>query len=412
MRFVKTDPIFFLLLILGQGLFSLTSVSEIGENPLPTHAYVENTPTITFTDNGLDSPKKYYLTPFQSLFSTTSSEGRVKVAKVAKAQFGDHPLAEEWTALYFQVGVNGQGTVANMKRLAELEMEMLTDIGTEKHATQIQQRRKILKYYIRIVTQLKSQGKNPEKMIAKLDLFQATLLIEPAAARSELSVLAKILFGTHSRAEEWANLYFQLSVDRKGSIVNLKYLTQLEMEMLTDIDAEKHATQIQQHQKTLKQYEKFVEVLKSQGKNPEEVILECLFSPELSPELKETPQEKPTHYEEDKHHRTFVSLISTNPEAAKDELSKYVKKLFGNHPLAEEWMRLYFHRARNGETTLVDSQRCLALEVEMLTDIDAGKHAKRIEDHQNRLKHNADLIKRFKSEGINPENVIVKITFR
>ena len=408
MQFVKTDLAFFLLLILGQGLFSLTSVSEIGENPLSTHAYVKNTPTATFTTNGLDNPQKYYLTPLQSLFSTTSSDGRVKIAKVANAQFGDHPLTEEWTELYFQLGVNGQGTIANMKRLAELEIEILTDIDAEKHATQIQQQRKILEYYTRIVTQLKSQGKNPEKMIVKLNLFQAVLLIKPAAARSELSVLAKVLFGTHPRAEEWANLYFQLSVDGKGSIVNLKYLTQLEIEMLTDIDAEKHATQIQQHQKTLKQYEKFVEVLKSQGKNPEEVIIECL----LSRELKETPQEQPTHYDEDKHHRMFVSLVSTNPEEAKDELSKYVKKLFGNHPLSEEWMRLYFHRARNGETTLADHQRCLELEVEMLTDIDAEKHAKRIENHRNTLKYNADLIKRFKSKGINPEGVIVKITFR
>ncbi len=408
MRFVKTDLIFFLLLILGQGLFSLTSISEIGENPPSTHAYVESTPTVTFTVNGLDSLKKYYLTPFQSLFSTTSSEGRVKIAKVAKAQFGDHPFVEEWIELYFQLGVNGQGTVANMKRLAELEIEMLTDIDAEKHATQIQQRRKILEYYIRIVTQLKSQGKNPEKMIMKLDLFQAVLLIEPAVARSELSVLAKVLFGTHPRAEEWANLYFQLSVDGKGSLVNLKYLTQLEMEMLTDIDAEKHATQIQKYQKTLERYETLFEVFKNQGKNPKEVVLECL----PSTELREVPQQKPTHYEEDDHHRSFVSLISTNPEAAKDELSKYVKKLFGNHPLAEEWMQLYFQRARNGETTLVDNQRYLELEIEMLTDIDAEKHAKRIEDHRNTLKHHADLIKRFKSEGINPEGVIVKITFR
>lgn len=85
---------------------------------------------------------------------------------------------------------------------------------------------------------------------------------------------------------------------------------------------------------------------------------------------------------------------------------------FGEHPLAEEWTALYFRRVQDGETTLAEDQRYLQLEIQILTDVDAEKHAKRIREQRKVQEHNAELIERLAKDGINPDDVKVEISFR
>lgn len=400
------------LRLLGVGLLFLTLASELGINLLRNQAYADDAPALQHGNVGEDSVERYSLTSFQSLLLPDLSTAFVKLAKVAKTRFGVHPLAEEWKQLYFHMNLEGKGSVANMRRLSELEIQILTDVDAEKHFSQIQRQRKILAYYDKVVETLKTQGKNPENIIVKLDVFQALLLIEPSVAREELSTLANVLFPAHPLAAEWTALYFRLSRDKKGSVEDLKRLTEIEIQILSDVSAEKHATRIQQQRENLKRYDEVVETLNSKGKTPENVVVE-VHLPSVARELRDTtPQMEHTHDEADKHHRTFVSLISTDAEGAKEALSKYVKMQFGEHPLAEEWKELYFLRVQDGETTLAEDQRYLQLEIQILTDVDAEKHAKRIREQRKVQEHNAELIERLAKDGINPDDVKVEISFR
>ncbi len=247
---------------------------------------------------------------FKSLESIPADATRDDIAVLAKKRFGNHPQIEDWTQLCFQLRRQGYAPLAVLKRFAELQVQMLTDVDAEKNAEQILAYQRALKE-VEIISQMSHNAEVPvgtepqftlpfeavaaptftethihsspsegSERVAAADKWERAALKhlaefnalkknDIAAARAELLAIAKIRFGIHILADEWIPLYFRLSREGKGRISDIKRFAELEMRMLTDIDAEKHAEQIQRHRQTLETYDKRIQTLKSEGKNPE-----------------------------------------------------------------------------------------------------------------------------------------------
>ena len=93
---------------------------------------------------------------------------------------------------------------------------------------------------------------------AELETFYKLLKTDPEAARVELENVAKELFDEHLLTDEWVELFYQVfyqislkETEQKGAeppwklISDLKHLYKLGLEMLTDMDPEKYAKQIE-----------------------------------------------------------------------------------------------------------------------------------------------------------------------
>ena len=245
---------------------------------------------------------------FKSLESISADATRDDIAVLAKKRFGNHPQLEEWTQLCFRLRRQGYAPLSVLKRFAELQVQMLTDVDAEKNAEQILAYQGALKE-IEDIRQIDNNAEEIAGISIQYDLpfesnaaptitgtppspserwervaaadkwertalkhlaeFNALKKNDIASARTELLEIAKIRFGTHILADEWIPLYFRLSREGKGRISDIKRFAELEMRMLTDIDAEKNAEQIQRHRQTLETYDKRIQTLKSEGKNPE-----------------------------------------------------------------------------------------------------------------------------------------------
>lgn len=283
MRFVSINVL--CLAFLSMESLFFTEANELGKSILLSHAYAQ------------DKQDQRVLQAFKSLEKIDPDATHAEIAAVAKDQFGAHPLADKWTELCFLLRRDGQGTISELRRFAELEVQILTDVDAEKHGEAIEAYQGALKELDHLSAMLKEQGmpigiskfalpfradETPEphfykweaaalKHLAKFQLLKET---DPAAASIELLEIAKIRFGPHPLADEWIPLYFRLSSNRNGRISDMKRLAELEIRMLTDVNAEKHTEQIQQHRQTLKKYDQLIETLKSQGKNPETVTVD------------------------------------------------------------------------------------------------------------------------------------------
>ena len=105
-----------------------------------------------------------------------------------------------------------------------------------------------------------------------------------------------------------------------------------------------------------------------------------------------------------KHLESFLRLLPNNPEAAWIDLEKFAKLRYGNHPLVDEWVELTFRFTSEKKALVLELIRHAEIEIQMLTDIDAEKHANEIKDNQIYLKENRDDVeaKQFQSD-IDPQ---------
>ena len=62
-----------------------------------------------------------------------------------------------------------------------------------------------------------------------------------------------------------------------------------------------------------------------------------------------------------RHMEKFYQLISTDPEAARQELETYAAKSFWGHPLTEEWIELFFRMGSEGAAAVSDVTRFLEM---------------------------------------------------
>ena len=224
--------------------------------------------------------------------------------------------------------------------------------------------------------------------------------IAPDAARSEILTIAKHLFGDHPLVDEWVPLCFRLRRDGKGSLLELKHFAELQIQMLSDLDAEKHTQEIKAYQVALEELGRVSQIYKQ-----DKGVILPLRSPEELTAL--------THgwdSEALKHLVKFNSLKKTNPEAARAKLSEIAKIRFGTHDLVNEWISLYFRLSHEKKGVISDVKRVCELEIQMFTDASAEKHAEPIEQHRKALKQYDELVKILKEQGQNPETV--KVDFK
>ncbi len=218
-----------------------------------------------------------------------------------------------------------------------------------------------------------------------LETFQQLLRADPKAARIELQNVAEDLFGEHTLREEWVVLFFRISKDGTKDISDVQRLHELEIRMLTAIDAKKYAQQIQQHQEALADLTEPDAVLGDED-------LKAPIDAEPPP-LSQTTSKTIS----DIAYKTFFQLVADNKEAANAMLDIYALISFENHPLSKEWKTLFYQLCRNQEATHSEASRLFELRKQMLTDNDPKKYAKeikRLSGMLNKMKLTQKLLER------------------
>ena len=203
-----------------------------------------------------------------------------------------------------------------------------------------------------------------------LDTFKKRLPTDPSAARTELQNIAKKLFGGHTLTEEWVPLYFRLSREGTEHLSDLKRVSELEIRMLTDINAQTYAKEIQHHRETLEHYDELAKT--------------------------EKVSDTKTGYE---YYKAFHELLPTDPEAARTELTAFSALAFHGHPLTKEWEELFFRLSREKEATVPEMLRLFELKKQMLEDHSPEKHAKEIESLETTIKDLKSVSKLLKLQG-------------
>ena len=249
---------------------------------------------------------------------------------------------------------------------------------------------------------------------AAFETFYKLLKTDPEAARVELQGVAKDLFNEHRRTEEWVELFYQVfyqislkETEQNGIeppsdlISDLIGVYELGLEMLTAMDTEKYATEVQFHREALEYYTEFAEVAEAFGdKSPgsEEVTSEAQEhlsqpEPELSDAEKEERIARP-------HMEKFYELIPTDPEAAREELDTYAAILYQGHPLTEEWIELLFRMGSEGAATISDVTRFLKMSKQIRVDMDPEKYAKEIKELADSLEQVKLVAKIYERDGM------------
>lgn len=200
------------------------------------------------------------------------------------------------------------------------------------------------------------------------------------AAHAELQNVAKKLFVGHILAEEWVPLYFRIRSKGTKHLSDIKRVYELEIRMLTAIDAEKHANQIQLHQEAFEHFKDLHKVIDDQP-----------FKKSIN-----------TTKASDVVYKTFFELLPDNPEAARVVLDIFATLVFDNHRLTEEWKELYFRLCREKKATFSEAIRVFELKKQMLTDIDAEKYANEIKNLANVIKQSKSVQKILERQG-NPD---------
>lgn len=225
-----------------------------------------------------------------------------------------------------------------------------------------------------------------------LDTFKKRLPADPAAAHTELQNVAKKLFGGHALAEEWVPLYFRLSREGTEHLSDLIRVSELEIRMLTHINAREFARQIQHHRKMLHHYDKLEKI--SEGAEP---TLETREQDEQKePSKTEAILDTKTGQE---HLHAFHELLQTDPKAARAELASFSALAFHGHPLTKEWEELFFRLSREKEGTIPEIIRFLELKKQMLKDHSPEKHAKEIENLETAIEDIKPLAEFFERQG-------------
>lgn len=113
--------------------------------------------------------------------------------------------------------------------------------------------------------------------IQRMKVVATLLSTDLEAARAAMTEVAEIRFGKHPLADEWNQLFFRLFRAQKANVLETKRWLELEIQLLTAVDAETHAKAIQEYQVGLTQLELLIRLIKSQGDEPGSI--EAEFTP-------------------------------------------------------------------------------------------------------------------------------------
>lgn len=245
-----------------------------------------------------------------------------------------------------------------------------------------------------------SQGVDASPWASELEKFQKSLETEPDAARAALQNFAKKVFAEHPLAEEWVPLFFRINKSGTTYTSDLKRVSELEIRMLTSLNPEKYAKQIQHHQEAIERYAAFSErltPLAESAANHREGVSGAFIT---------DPSEGTLH-----SLKSFSQLLPTDPEAARAALDNFAALAYQNHPLTAEWSKLFFRHHQAKKATILESIRVKELEKQMLTDIDAEKHAEVIKGLERLIKYQKRLQKMFERQGQPNAEIEIDITY-
>ena len=234
---------------------------------------------------------------------------------------------------------------------------------------------------------------------AQLERFDTLLKTDPKAARAELQKVATTLFDGHILADEWIPLYFRILRERTEHLSDIKRLHELEIRMLTALDAETHAVLIQYHRDSLKHYEEHA----SGGSDPIPVPNKTPSDEqERSAATVQTPvaSEKTNAQIAHQHSMNFYELLPHDVEAARKELDAFAALAFHGHPRTEEWKALFFSISCQKEATVLEMIQLFELKHQMLKDTDAESNAKELASLESGVKQLKSLAKQFERQGI------------
>ncbi len=136
--------------------------SESRENPRQMPQHVEDRNVKAAEDHGWNDEALQHLTAFQSLLSTDIEAARATIAEIAKIRFGSHPLADEWSELFFRLYRDRKGHILDVKRYWELEFQLLSDLDAEAYAKERQEYQLGMKQIDLLIKMIESQGGDPE----------------------------------------------------------------------------------------------------------------------------------------------------------------------------------------------------------------------------------------------------------
>ena len=248
---------------------------------------------------------------------------------------------------------------------------------------------------------------------AALETFYELLKTDPKAARVELENVAKTLFDGHPRTDEWVELFYQVfyqislkEVEKKETeppwqlISEIKRLYELGLEILTSMDTEKYAKQIQVHQDALDYYTELAEFAEIMGdtslKSEEATPNKQNHTSQSESELSDA-EDQIAHQQ---YMEKFFELLPTDPEAARQELETYAAKSYQGHPLTEEWVAHFFRMGSEGEASVSDIIRFTEMTKQIRTDMDPEKYAKEIKGLEDNLAQLKMVAKFYERDGI------------
>ena len=229
-----------------------------------------------------------------------------------------------------------------------------------------------------------------------LQTFWKLLKTKPETARAELQSVAGTLFSGHPLAEEWVPLYFRISQNGTEYSSDVKRVSELEIRMLTAINAEKYAEQIQHHREALERFDSLAKAI-----DTEELLL---GRQRVSPSDSEQPETRETAnalriQKMNTHAEAFEEYLFTDVKSARAELATFAALMFGEHPLKEEWIELFFRLSREKEATFPELIQLIELHIQMLKDTAPEREADQIAGLTSGLKQLKALSKMFKRQG-------------
>ena len=225
------------------------------------------------------------LVTFQELLKTDREAAHAELQKVAKKLFGEQTLAKEWVPLYFRIRHEGTEHISDVKRLTELEIRMLTTLAMEteefpKHAFQLQRLQEAYQKYddMEKAQQNYNHGQShspPQKTgnssrgtDSNADFDESDI----EAVRVEYLSRFKAAFNDHPLTEKMVDITLALAIKKKVTYPEMIELTELQIQILKDVDPEKHKETIQQAESGLRQLQNIRNLLEKQGSLETETV--------------------------------------------------------------------------------------------------------------------------------------------
>ncbi len=135
---------------------------ELGEKPRQMPQHVQDKNAKAAEDHGWNNEALQHITAFQSLLSTDIEAAHATSAEIAKIRFGSHPLADEWSELFFRLYRDKKGLILDVKRYWELEIQLLSNLDAETYAKEKQEYQLGMKQIDLLIKMIESQGGDPE----------------------------------------------------------------------------------------------------------------------------------------------------------------------------------------------------------------------------------------------------------